>query len=376
MRVAVTTNMMAPYKTPLFERVSKLLGGEFLVVYETPMESNRRWEPPRTLPFDYATLKSVSIDLRRWFSDTYLHVPRNPLEAIRAFRPDVVVMGGGAWTSPTNLAVLGQRKRFGWRVVPWWGSFSHRRGILRTALNPIARKFVRSGDAWIAAGSRAKAELIDYGAAPEKITIAREITGRSVPADSLRQQQGHNPRPLRYLFVGQLIERKGVEVLLEAFDRVRNGELWIAGDGPLVKQVEAASRRDPRIRYFGHRSGDELSDLYQKADIFVLPSLYEVWGIVVNEALMYGLPVIATTEVGAAADLIEDGQTGMIVDPRDVTQLAEAMATVGSWHPHRFSACAEINGAKIEAWSVDRAADGIVCACELATSNAREGICA
>jgi glycosyltransferase involved in cell wall biosynthesis len=367
MRIAVTTNMIAPYKTPLFELLSRRLGGEFLVVYETAMESNRRWQAPRTLPFRHVVVDSWSVDVRRWFSDTYIHLPRNPLEALRAFRPDVVVMGGGAWTSPLNLIVASLHDRLDWRVVPWWGSFGHRRKLLRNVLDPVARKFVRSGDAWIATGSRAKAELVDYGATPGKITIAREITRRAAAVDQIQERRGRETLSPRYLFVGQLIERKAIGVLLRAFEQIRCGELWIAGDGKLLSDVEAASERDPRIRYFGHQSTDELSDLYRNADVLVLPSLYEVWGIVVNEALMYGLPVITTTQVGAAADLIDDGDNGMIVEPGDVTQLAAAMTSVGSWVPGRFARCAQLNASKVETWSVNRAADAILEACEYAT---------
>jgi glycosyltransferase involved in cell wall biosynthesis len=160
--------------------------------------------------------------------------------------------------------------------------------------------------------------------------------------------------------------------LLSAFEDLPSGELWIVGDGELLPDVRDAVARNPRIRYLGHRTSDELSDLYGEADVLVLPSLYEVWGIVVNEALMHGLPVVTTTGVGAATDLIEPGVTGLIVRPGDPTELAAAMLEVAWWPASQLSRVAEVNAMKIDAWSVDRAADGILGACELAT---RPGSC-
>jgi glycosyltransferase involved in cell wall biosynthesis len=368
MRLAVTTNMMAPYKTPLFETLSRRLDGQFLAIYETEMESNRRWQSPQTLPFKHVVLCSLSIDVRRWYSDTYLHVPLNPLSALTRFQPDVVVLGGGAWTSPLNLIITARSRHLGCRLVPWWGSFGHRRKRLRKTLDPVARRFVRSGDAWIAGGSRARSELIEYGAEATRVTIARELPGDPIAHDLLPQRQARGGRTPRYLFVGQLIQRKGVGLLLQAFEQLPRGELWIAGAGELLDLVEAAARSDPRIRYFGHQSTEALKELYRHSDVLVLPSLYEVWGIVVNEALLHGLPVIATTQVGAAADLLEEGVNGLIINPGDVTALRAAMTTVASWAPQRFDVCAEVNATKIDAWSVDQAAEGILEACSLARS--------
>jgi glycosyltransferase involved in cell wall biosynthesis len=368
MRVAVITNIIAPYKSPLFQELSRRLKGDLLVVYETAMESNRRWTPESSLAFENIVLPSFSIDLRRLVSDLYVHVPWRPLAPLRRFMPDVVIAGGGAWTSPANIAALTARKHYGWRFVPWWGSFDRpwQSGARRT-LDPIASWFVRAGDAWIAFGSKARDQLIRYGADPQRITIAREIPGRNMAQEWLGAREKRNGNaPPRYLFVGQLIERKGLRVLLSAFDDIPNGELWIAGDGEMLPEVQDAVARNPRIRYLGHRSTPELHEFYGKADVLVLPSLYEVWGIVVNEALMHGLPVVTTSQVGAAADLIEPGVNGIMIRPGNAAELAAAMVTVASWPSSQLSRVARVNAMKTDAWSIDRAADGILAACDLA----------
>jgi hypothetical protein len=85
MRVAVITNIIAPYKSPLFQELSRRLKGELLVVYETAMESNRHWTPESSLAFENIVLPSFSIDLRRLVSDLYVHVPWRPRAPCDAF---------------------------------------------------------------------------------------------------------------------------------------------------------------------------------------------------------------------------------------------------------------------------------------------------
>jgi glycosyltransferase involved in cell wall biosynthesis len=122
------------------------------------------------------------------------------------------------------------------------------------------------------------------------------------------------------------IERKGLDVLLEAFTTVDGGELWIAGDGPPRESVEAGAAQDPRITTFGHVAGQDLVDLYAQVDVLVVPSLYEAWGLVLHEALANGLSVITTDQVGAADDLLDPGVNGYIVPAGSAEGTAEAMA--------------------------------------------------
>ena len=126
-----------------------------------------------------------------------------------------------------------------------------------------------------------------------------------------------------------MIPRKRPLELLESFRLVLHqlpkARLTIVGDGPLMTEVkEAAARMGDRVAVPGRREGADLSEIYARSDILVLPAVREVWGLVINEALAHGLYVIATDQVGSAHDLVR-AQAGTIVPPDDREELAKAM---------------------------------------------------
>jgi glycosyltransferase involved in cell wall biosynthesis len=225
---------------------------------------------------------------------------------------------------------------------------------------------MRASDAWLVYGTRHLEDVVALGAARERVVVA-PLT--ALPPDRPIVARTAHGGPVRYLFVGRLIERKGVAALLEAFRHVRGGELWIAGDGPLRPLVDAASAADPRLRVLGHLEGDALSDLYASADVLVVPSLYEPWGLVVHEGLSHGLPVVTTHEVGAADDLIEDGANGALTPPGDVQALASAMNDVGGWTAERRERGAQRSVENLARCTLERAAAGFLHASALAVSH-------
>ena len=368
MRIAVIINMITPYQRLVFERLSEREDCDLLVVYETAMEPNRQWQLEAPPSYRHVILDSWSFDLAwlargsgmKLVSDIYMHVPKRPLSALRAFAPDAVVAsGGGIWSSPTNVAALAARKEDGWAFVPRWESFGRPRPTFpRRIAEPWVRKFMRSGDAWIAVGSRSRRDLIELGADPERIFIWPMIPAPIRGGDSTSPRSSG---PTRFLFVGQLIERKGIDVLLGAFAGLNHAELLIAGDGPLRDRVLTAG--DSRVTVYGHLEPKALGDLYTQADVFVLPSLYETWGLVVNEALEHGLPVIVTDQVGATDDLVEDGVNGLIVPAGSTYALADAMRRVSTWTPEKRRAGHRVSTQKLKPFTFDNAAEAIVQAC-------------
>jgi glycosyltransferase involved in cell wall biosynthesis len=381
MRIVIVMDMIAPYTTPVFEVLGRRPDCELMIVYETAMEPSRQWQPQANLPFAYTVLHSWTVDLA-WLSlgssfrtreDTYLYVPKRPLAALSRFRPDVVIgAGGGMWSSPANIVALAARSWRGWAFVPWWGSFPRAKPTLpRRVADPWVKTFIRSGDAWMAYGARSSADLVRLGADPARVVVAPLVAGPALSSIPAARMSRPLDQPFRYLFVGRLIERKGIDVLLEAFRDVEGGELWIAGDGPLADLVESTAREDDRVRPLGHADATELDELYRRADVLVLPSHYDVWGLVVNEAQAHGLPVIATDQVGAAADLIDPGVNGLVVRAGSSFALARAMNELTHWTDEQRERCAERCREKLNERSVDRAANAIFEASALGVEHRR-----
>jgi glycosyltransferase involved in cell wall biosynthesis len=360
LRIAVISNMVDPNRVALFERVARMPDVELFVAYETTMEANRGWTPAQELPYRHEILRSRSIDLRRLGTDAYLHLPTSPLSQIKAFRPDVVVgAGGGIWSSPANILAFAARKREGWAFVPWWGSFQKSQpSRARRIAEPWVRHFTSRSDLCIAYGTRAARELERLGVAAEAI----RTVPNSVPPGDRGSAEPRPHRPLRYLFVGQLIDRKGVADLLTAFSGLPEGELHVAGDGDL-KHLVTEAENTGRVKYHGHLKGPELQRLYGEADVLVLPSHYEVWGLVINEALEHGLPIVASDNVGAVDDLIVPGVNGYVTASGDVASLRETLAQFRTWDSAQWLAAASTGEDIARRWSIDAAARAFVDAC-------------
>ena len=129
------------------------------------------------------------------------------------------------------------------------------------------------------------------------------------------------------VFVGRLSPEKGVTTLLDAWSRLDAGrELRILGDGPLADDVRAAAAGDGRIRPLGHRSPAQVMDEIGRAALLVMPSVwYETFGLCIAEAFAKGTPVVAS-DLGAMAELVEHGRTGLLAPPGDAAALAETLA--------------------------------------------------
>jgi glycosyltransferase involved in cell wall biosynthesis len=170
------------------------------------------------------------------------------------------------------------------------------------------------------------------------------------------------------LFAGKLIDKKQPLRLIEAFASVRGDQpcwLLLAGSGPQREASEALVARlgVPNVRFAGFLDQTHLPEAYAAADVLVLPSkLHETWGLVVNEAMNFALPVVVSDKVGCAADLVRPGENGAIVRHDDTRALADAIARFVADASLR-RACGARGAEIVRAYSIEAAADGIVEAC-------------
>ena len=146
--------------------------------------------------------------------------------------------------------------------------------------------------------------------------------------------------PLTFFFCGQMIRRKGIDLLLAAFDGlVAKGieaRLLLVGREADLRELLAtvSSAARSRICYKGFQSPDQLPKYFSQSDVFILPSRHDGWGVVINQALGAGLPIISSDAVGAGLDLVEHGVNGLRFSSGDVKDLQCAMEA--------FAACPDL----------------------------------
>jgi glycosyltransferase involved in cell wall biosynthesis len=184
--------------------------------------------------------------------------------------------------------------------------------------------------------------------------------------EQLRRSFGLDPSKPVILSVCRLTGGKQPLMLLEAFRNLRasrEASLLIVGSGPLESELQrtTAAERIPDVRFAGFLDQNEVTRAYAAADVFVLASTDETWGLVVNEAMNFGLPIVVTDRVGCGTDLVVDGENGFVIPPHDWRPLTNRLLDLTTCEQRR-RAFGSASLRKIKAWNYETAAEGVVAA--------------
>ncbi len=132
--------------------------------------------------------------------------------------------------------------------------------------------------------------------------------------------------PKRFLFIGRYVSEKGIDILIDSFTQLQSEnanewELWCVGTGPLTKNI----KRIPKIKHFGFLQPFEMDEVLKNCGVFVLPSRYEQWGVVLHEMAVAGFPIITSSEVGSSTKFVEEGKNGFIITNNKPDELKQVM---------------------------------------------------
>lgn len=131
--------------------------------------------------------------------------------------------------------------------------------------------------------------------------------------------------PIKYLYVGRIIELKNIRLLIETFNK--NGKpLTIVGKGELEQELKSKAKSN--ISFIGFVDNEKLGEIYQSHDVFILPSTYEAWGLVVEEALYWGLPVIVSNKIGSYPDMVEAYKSGEVFQLNEIDSFDKAIEKI------------------------------------------------
>jgi len=321
-RVLLLTNIPAPYRLPVFEALAEQV--DLTVLFCEGQDPTRPWKVDlisERVCYEVPSTWRLSLP-------GGTRVIWNPgLRRRLRCRPfDVYIAGENFTTFPAVLNVLGEAQRWNRPFVVWSEAIDTPYASGRCMSNAYRRWLYRRTDAFIAYCEKAKAYLERRGASPDRISSGLQV----IPAEQLpapaadKAALGFTGKRIT-IFVGHFEARKGIDVLVEAFRAVAGTDdvLALVGSGPEERRLRAASHGDPRIVFTGYLQGNVKTSWYAAADLFVLPTLHDPWGLVVNEAMAFGLPVIVTDAAGST-DLVQGN--GLVVPAGDVGALSIALA--------------------------------------------------
>lgn len=310
-KLALLTNIVAPYRVPLYEA----LGEEFDVqILYSGMESNRAaWRGVTDTLVRCHAKRSWGVSLRRkiradgraW-DYNFKHFNFGYWWDLRTYRPDAVISTELGFRTMLALRYALSRGKPMW---VWWGGTLHTERKVPDWQTRMRRRMAARVPRWISYGDTSTEYLLSLGVTEDRVLQIQNCVDESVYERDAAPTLTNLRKPV-LLHVGQLIARKGLLPLLEAAAEVqasgKSFSLVLLGDGPdktvLQEKARALALKD--VRFEPARPPAEMPGAYRSADCLVFPTLQDVWGLVANEAMWCGLPVLGSVYAGSSAELL------------------------------------------------------------------------
>lgn len=385
MKLAVLFDTLGPYHIARLSAVAKRC--DLLAVEQQAASAEYAWDATPRVPFRRVALFEQPGERR---AVSTLDVDRAVSRALSSFAPDAVAVPG--WATPLAISAVAWAKAH--KVSAILMSASQEIDFPRTPLREwIKRRYVGSCDGAIVGGHPHHEYLLKLGMNASRIRLGYDVVDNDyfragaaqarANAAAIRAKRG---LPERYFLASaRFIEKKNLPRLIQAFAGFlatveqgrRTTDPWhlvVIGNGGLRPQLESLVTSlglSERILMPGFLQYPDLPACYGLAEAFVLASTTEQWGLVVNEAMASGLPVLVLNRCGCSADLVQPGINGYTFDPHDVGSLTDLMLRIAD-DPVRRRAMGEASSNLIDAWSPAVFADNLIeLAREIAASKIR-----
>ncbi len=338
LRVVYWNNIPAPYMVDRFNALVRRGNIELEAWFGARTEPDRAWTvDEETWAFPFQFLPQLGARGRRMSL---------PTPVLTTSRPDLLV---SLYATPSFLAGLRLAWWRGWRTALWVETTFDswvRRSPWKEALKRVVFSRV---DGIITAGLDGREFALRYGARADTVDVVRHVVDVERIAANAAQARGSREdiraalgvAGVVYLYVGRLWRGKGILDLIDAYAAVARQSpvetsLLVVGDGPETTTIERAREtHGVDITVTGFHQQDMLSRFYAAADVFVFPTLGDPYGLVVDEAMAAGLPVISTTAAGEIRERVIDSKNGFLIPPADPKSLARAMLTLAGNAPMR-----------------------------------------
>lgn len=338
-RVLVIHSTVWPYRLPTFETLSERFDLE--VVFCKRREAGRRWNTDLSeYSFDSTVLDHIDVGpfvlnpglvRRLLFTDYDVYV----IDGYDPYLPSMLL--GLLAAKLRRKPVVLWTEHFDSRSLGWWfarSSIPKRVWVVLSwvFVNTYQSLLYPAVDRFVALSEKAKRYLIRRGVDRDRIETSKRAMPSeflSAPPADVEDLAGISDEQTTILYLGGLQEGKGLDTLVESYKRLdpENAQLVLAGTGPEREYLEALAGSRSDVHFPGYVDGSEKTGYYAHSDLFVLPSRFDAWGLVVNEAMHFGLPVITTTDAGSEC-IINDGENGFVIAPDDPDQLEDRLRTL------------------------------------------------
>lgn len=324
MKILFITNLPSPYRVDFFNELGKKI--DLTVCYERESSSERdaKWinKSKRTYKEVFAAAKNISVD--RSIGLGIVKELKN--------KYDFVIISG--WSSPSvMLAIVYCQMHNIPYIMEDDGGLINPNGEKHKFIKKL---LLRKLFAYFTTTSENITVMTSLGVEQKRIykypfssVMNKDISEgilKKQKVDEIRKSLGITENNI-ILAVGQFIDRKGFDVLLNAFSNMNDDcGLYFVGGKPTKQYLDIVQQNNIKnVHFIGFTEKEKLKSYYAAADIFVLPTREDIWGLVINEAMAAGLPVITTDRCGAGLELIKNNQNGFLVQVDDVDNLSEKM---------------------------------------------------
>ncbi len=339
-RLIIITEIISPYRIPLFNALAQRPEVDLHVLFLGETDPSLRewrvyWEE---IKFSFEVLRSWRKRIGRYNALLNAGV----FSALNQYKPELILCGGYSYVA--SWASLWWARRHKVPFLLWSESNGQDQRRQLPTVEFLKRQFLLRCSGFVVPGRAAFDYLKGQQVTELPIFMAPNAVDNKVFANASKVARAratvHRAElglPQRYyLFVGRLVPEKGVFELVNAYAKLdvqfrEQIGLVVVGDGAARHQLEkmAAGVSPGNIAFAGFVHREELGVYYGLAEALVLPTYTDTWGMVVNEAMACGLPVIVSRLAGCTTELIRDGWNGFLIAPKDVDGLASAMKQIG-----------------------------------------------
>ncbi len=335
-KLVIVTEIIAPYRIPVFNALAERPEIDLHVIFLSENDPElRQWLVYKDeIRFSYQVLPSW----RHRVGRHNLLLNRGVRSALNRAQPDVLLCGGYNYLASWSAAYWARGQHTPLLLWSESTAFDQRSSYLFVEF--LKARFLDLCTAFVVPGQSSLKYLADFGIRRERIFTAPnavDVSFYSGRAEAARGDEFHvrsrHSLPERYfLFVGRLVWGKGVFDLLEAYAKLKPAlreqvGLVLLGEGSDRQKLEdrASKIESGTIRFLGFLHREQLPEIYALSDGLIFPTHSDPWGLVVNEAMACGKPIIATSVAGCTPDLVEDHWNGFVVPPHDIQKLGAAM---------------------------------------------------